>query len=102
MIYHSILGKKITVTSERKRHILIYHPDLKPYFTSLKEVFLEPDEIRISKSDSTVLLFYKFFANIKDGKYLVGVVKFNQRSFVLTAYLSNRKLSGEEYEYEKE
>lgn len=44
----------------------------------------------------------KAYSNIKDGKYLVGVVKFNQRSFVLTAYLSERKLSGEKYEYQKE
>lgn len=72
MIYNSILGKKITLTSERKKHILIYHPDLKSYFANFKEVFLGPDEIRISKSDPKVLLFYKFFDNIKGGKYLVG------------------------------
>lgn len=102
MTYNSILGKKVALTSERKKHILIYHPDLKPYFAYLKEVFLEPDEIRISKSDPHVLLFYKFFANIKNGKYIVGVVKSNQRVFVLTAYLSKRKLSGEKYEYKKE
>lgn len=61
-------------------------------------MFLKPDEIRISKSDPKVLLFYRYFAKIKRGKYLVGVVKIEDRSFVLTAYFSNRKLSGEKYE----
>ena len=100
MVYKSILGKDFVLTSERKQHILIYHPDIKPYLSKLKEVFLEPDDIRISESDESVLLFYKYFDNIMDGKYIVGVVKINSRSFVLTAYLSNRILSGEKYEYE--
>lgn len=98
MIYKSILDKDIELTSERKKHILAFHPDLKHYFSKLKKVLLEPDEIRISKEDPAVLLFYKYFAKIRAGKYIVGVIKINSRSFVLTAYLSNRKLSGKKYE----
>ena len=98
--YKSILGRDFELTQERKKHILNFHPDLNSYFLKLKEVFLKPDEVRISKSDPGVLLFYKHFAKIKQGKYIVGVVKINSRSFVLTAYLNNRILSGEKYEYE--
>lgn len=98
MIYKSIIGKDFELTIERKDHILTFHPDLKPYFSKLKQVFLEPDEIRISQSDPDVLLFYLYFAKVKGGKYIVGVVKSNGRSFVLTAYFSNRILSGEIYE----
>lgn len=98
MIYKSILDRDIELTLERKKHILIFHPDLKPYFFELKKVFLEPNEIRVSKVDPVVLLFYKYFANIRTGKYIVGVVKINSRSFILTAYLSNNKLSGKKYE----
>lgn len=98
MLYKSILGKDFELTIERKKHILNFHPDLKPYFSKLKQVFLKPDEIRISKSDRLVLLFYKYFAKIKAGKYIVGVVKTNGRAFILTAYFSNRILSGEIYE----
>ena len=97
MKYKSILGKDFELTTERKEHILIFHPDLKPYFSRLKDVFTKPEEIRTSKSDSQVLLFYKYFAKIKGGKYIIGVVKINSRSFVLTAYFSNHKLSGEKY-----
>lgn len=102
MIYQSIIGKDFELTIERNKHIFLYHPDLKPYFSKLKSVFLKPGEIRISKSDPAVLLFYRYFAKIKGGKYIVGVVKTNGRSFVLTAYFSNRKLSGKIYEYQKE
>lgn len=101
MVYKSVLGKDFTLTVERKRHIFTYHPDLMPYFPNLKKVFLEPDNVRVSKSDPKVLLFYKYFATIKGGRYIVGVIKVNARSFVLTAYFSNRALSGEQYEYEK-
>lgn len=101
MKYKSILGKDFELTTERKQHILIYHPDIKPYLPKLKKVFLEPEDIRVSKSDQSVLLFYKYFDNIMEGKYIVGVVKINDRSFVLTAYFSKRKLSGGKYIYEK-
>lgn len=98
MKYKSVLGNDFELTLERKKHILTFHPDLNPYFSKLKEVFTKPDEIRVSKSDPKVLLFYRYFAKIKGGKYIVGVVKINSRSFVLTAYFSNHKLTGEKYE----
>jgi len=101
MIYKSVLGKNIELTAERKIHILLYHPDLKPYFSKIKAILLKPGEIRVSKSDPAVLLFYKFFANILGGKFIVVTVKVNERSFILTAYLSNRILSGEKYEQAK-
>lgn len=101
MIYKSVLGKDIELTPERKNHILLYHSDLKPYFSKVVKVLLEPSEIRISKSDAAVLLFYKHFAKILSGKYIVIAVKSNSRSFILTAYLSNRILSGEKYEPQK-
>ena len=101
MTYKSILGKDFVPTLERKKHIILYHPDIKPYFSKLKDVFLKPDEIRISKSDARVLLFYRYFANILGGKFIVVTVKVNERSFILTSYLSNRMLSGEKYEQTK-
>lgn len=100
MNYKSDLNQDIKLTTERKEHILLYHPDLKPHFLKLKQALLSPDEIRISKSDPKVLLFYKRFAKIRDEKYIAVVVKFDKRNFILTAYLTNRVLSGEKYEQE--
>lgn len=101
MVYKSILGKKIELTPERKEHIPLHHPDLKPYFSKIKQVLLKPNEVRISKSDPLVLLFYKYFGNILSGKFIAVTIKINQRSFILTAYLTKRKLSGRQYEYTK-
>lgn len=100
MRYKSVLGSDFELTTERKKHILTFHPDIKSYFFKLRDVFIKPDEIRVSKSDPRVLLFYRYFAKIKGGKYIVGVVKISSRSFVLTAYFSNHKLSGEKYAQE--
>lgn len=101
MKYKSVLGKDIEITTERKKHILTFHPDLKPYFSKIKQILLKPDEIRISKSDPKVLLFYRYFDKILGGKFIVVTTKINQRSFILTAYLTKKKLSGEKYKYEK-
>lgn len=98
MKFKTSLGKTVELTSERKNHIFLFHPDLKPYFEEVKDVLLEPNEIRISKSDPKVLLFYKFFDTILDGKYIMVAVKSNGRWFILTSYLTNKILSGEKYE----
>ena len=46
-------------------------------------------------------LFYKYFANIKGGKYLAVVVKINKRNFILTSYLTDKTITGKKI-YEKE
>ena len=95
--FKTSLGKTVELTIERKEHILSRHPDLNSYFKLIKDVLLKPDKLKISSSDSKVLLFYKFFDNILDGKYIAVSVKINERSFILTAYLTSRILSGEDY-----
>ena len=98
MRFKTNLGKIAELTSERKSHIFLFHPDLKPYFDLIKAVLLDPDEVRVSRSDPRVLLFYKYFDIILGGKYIAVTVKTNGRWFILTSYLTNRILSGEIYE----
>ena len=102
MRYKTILGKTVELTIERKLHILTSHPDMKFHLVKLQQVFTLPDAIRRSRIDNDVLLFYKYFANIKGGKYIVITVKTGQRNFVLTAYLTDKIRAGELYEEEKE
>ena len=99
-LYSSILGK-IELTAERKDHIAIAHPEIKLYLKKLSRILSTPDEIRISRLDESVLLFYKFFANIKHGKYISVAVKTGDRNFVLTAYITDRIRIGKKYETEK-
>lgn len=98
MKFKTGLGKTVELTAERKKHIFLFHPDLKPYFESIKVVLSEPNDIRISKSDPKALLFYKYFDTILDGKYIMVGVKTNGRWYILTSYLTNKILSGEKYE----
>lgn len=95
MRFKSKIGKIIELTQERKRHIFEFHPDVKEYFSKIPNILKDPDEIRKSKHDPEVLLFYKYFANIKGGKYLTVVIKINKRNFILTGYLTNKIITGE-------
>ncbi len=98
MIYNSIIGKKVELTDERKRHILVRHPDVAIHFPKVSKTLLEPDKIRVDIEDKNVLLFYKYFSKIGSGKYLVVAVKFNKRNFLLTLYSTHRIKTGEKYE----
>lgn len=100
MEFKSILGKVIELSGERKKHIRLRHPDVGFYFHFLGGVLTDPDEIRQSRYDKNVLLFYKYFAKIEHGKYLVIVIKVNERNFVLTVYLTSKIKTGEKYEIE--
>lgn len=59
MKYQTSINRIVELTPERKAHILAEHPDLKEHFQNIKLVLSDPEEIRISKTDSAVLLFYK-------------------------------------------
>lgn len=100
-IFHSLALGDIELTTERQKHILLSHPELKMHFKKLSEVLSSPDEIRRSRFDKNVLLFYKFFAKVKSGKYINVTVNTNDRNFVLTSYITDRIRAGEPYETEK-
>jgi hypothetical protein len=98
MKFKSKIGKVIELTPERKTHIIEFHPDVKIYLSKIPEILKNPDQIRKSRHDPEVLLFYKYFDNIK--KHLVAVVKVNKRNFILTCYLTDKIKTGEKI-YEK-
>lgn len=95
-LYDSSISKKVELTGERKTHIRQHHPDIVIHFTKIEEVLQKPDQIRVDKRDPNILLFYKHFGRIK--KYLVVVIKINQRNFILTFYSTYRIKTGEKYE----
>ena len=82
------------LTDERRAHILLYHPDMATFLDRLAEVLRVPDVLRQSTEDPTVLVHYKYFADILGGKYVAVVVKVDDRRFVLTAYLTRRIRTG--------
>ncbi len=92
----------VELTSERRKHIISKHPEVKSHIKRISQVLASPNDIRISKIDEKALLFYKYFATIKGGKYINVTVKINQRNFILTAYITDRIRAGEKYESTKE
>src|SRR3989339_53938 len=70
----------------------VKHPTLKSQEKSVKLTISDPDEIRLSKRDHMVFLFYR---KIKK-RYLCVVVKqLNERGFIVTAYWTDKIKEGE-------
>lgn len=96
MTFKTIVGV-IKLTTERKVHIIKNHPIMEDYLGNLREVLENPNDVRYSNYNQNVLLFYRYFDNIEDGKYIVAVVD-NIAKEILTAYLTHRIKAGEKYE----
>lgn len=95
MIFKTVIGK-VKLTSSRKAHIIQTHPIMETYIQNLKAVLEQPDEIRYSNYNLNVLLFYRYFDNIENGKYIAAVVNKIEKQ-VITAYLTSRIKTGEKY-----
>ncbi len=79
------LGFKVKLTHERYLHIILRHPEILDKENEIKEALENPDFIKESKHDNTVLLFYKS----SNKEYIVVVVKRVEKAFVLTAYATD-------------
>ena len=88
--------RSIQLTDERVAHIL-QHPEMVGLEAQIEAVLQSPAEVRVSRSDETVQLFYEFYAQTMLGeKWLCVVVKyFSKDAFVVTAYLTNQLKAGE-------
>lgn len=75
----------VELTDERKRHILILHPDVESFQKYFPATLAEPDVMRRSRFDPRVVIFYRA---LPQKKYLAIAVKINHRAFILTAYLT--------------
>jgi hypothetical protein len=89
-------GRAVRLTDERLAHIL-EHPELSGLADEIENVLREPAEVRLSRSDESVQLFYNFYAQTKvGGKWLCIVVKATpDDAFVITAYLTDKLKAGE-------
>jgi hypothetical protein len=78
----------VTLTSERKTHILAFHPDIARYLSHFAEALSHPDATIISAHDSSVIICYRFLTRRK--KYLAIVLRTGAHPFILTAYLAKK------------
>lgn len=77
-------------------HIL-QHPEMIGMEAEIVHVLQRPAEVRLSRSDSTVQLFYEYYVKTRvGGKWLCAVVKYAaDDGFVVTAYLTDQLKPGE-------
>ena len=95
-VIRDCLGRSVRLTDERIAHIL-QHPEMVGMEAEIDRVLQTPAEVRISRSDETVQLFYEYYARTRvGGKWLCVVVKYpSADGFVVTAYLTDQLKAGE-------
>lgn len=88
------LGVKIRTTKDYwKKIITIKHPIIAKYEKQVKESLRKPTEIRRSKQDPSVYLYYKNLGNV----YVCTVCDHvdSKNGYIITAYLTKRIREGE-------
>jgi 3'-phosphoadenosine 5'-phosphosulfate sulfotransferase len=95
-IIRDCFGRSVRMTDERIAHIL-QHLELVGMEEEISRVLAAPAEVRISRLDETVQLFYEYYARTRvGGKWLCVVVKYPpDDAFVVTAYLTDKLKAGE-------
>ena len=89
-----VFGHTIELSSARWRHVLARHQELKLLQHFIPPTLLQPDAIVRSIYDENVKLYYKFFPDLRHGKYLVVVIHFTHRNEILTAYVTHKIKGG--------
>jgi hypothetical protein len=95
-IIRDCFGHDVRLTDERLTHIL-QHVEMAGMENEIERVVQAPAEVRLSRSDDSVKLFYEFYARTHvGGKWLCVVVKYpTDDAFVITAYLTDTIKAGE-------
>ena len=94
------LKGEVELTDEREAHIAHTHPDLLPeYLAQIGQTLADPDQVRRSTRMSAARLFYRWFEDVRRGKYVVVVVVSQaaptERHWIITAYMTRRLANGE-------
>lgn len=78
----------VTLTGERRRHIIEFHPDVANCFGHFAATLARPEYETRSAHDASVVILYRFLPMRK--RYLAIVVKKGNHTFILTAYLAKK------------
>ena len=95
-VIRDCFGRPVRLTDERMAHIL-RHQEMVGMEEEIERVLQSPAEVRVSRSDQTVELFYEYYERTRvGGKWLYAVVKYlSSDGFVVTAYLTDQPKAGE-------
>jgi len=95
-VIRDCFGRSVRLTDERLAHIL-EHAEMAGMEDEVERILQTPNEVRLSRSDDSVRLFYEFYARTPlGGKWVCVVVKYLPAdAFVITAYLTDTVKAGE-------
>jgi hypothetical protein len=95
-VIRDCFGHLVRLTDERLEHIL-EHAEMAGMDGEIERVLQAPTEVRLSRADDNVRLFYEFYGQTRvGGKWLCVVVKcLPDDAFVITAYLTETIKAGE-------
>jgi hypothetical protein len=88
------LETKVELTDEREAHITRRHPDLLPaHLDAIADTLAEANDVQPDPLDDASVLFIRWIATIRGGRYAVVVVRadpeVSSRYWIATAYLTN-------------
>jgi len=87
----SPLGMTIRTTDEYWGFITEFkHPIIRKYEEEVKETLKTPDEVRASRKDPKVFLFYRQYKKLENRYICVLVKQLNGEGFIVTAYLADK------------
>jgi len=86
--------RRIELSDERWNHIIETHPEIKEFIKELEGALIDPELIKRRVYNENVVLFYRHYKHIYEGKYMCVVVRLDEKSIV-TAYITDRIKSGD-------
>ena len=88
-------GEEIYLTDEVYQVVLSKHPEAGLFAKRISDTLSSPDIVKKSQLDVRVNLYYKFYSDILNGKFVVIVVKHADSFFVSTFYTTDKIKQGE-------
>jgi len=61
IFFYDLNNRIIRLSEERQNHIENDHPEMSGQIDKIKETLINPDIIVLSKTDSSIEMFYKYF-----------------------------------------
>ena len=87
-------GNIIRLTDDQWNHIIKEHPEVEPYKNRLPDVLIKPDLVKRSKRDRDTFLYYHYYEDVYQGKYLLIVAR-TRDWLLLTCYITDRVKEGD-------
>jgi len=88
-------GETIFLSEQVYQVALTKHPEAKLFFDFVAETLVQPDIVKKSQKDTRTSLYYRYFSQVLNGKFVVIVVKFAEQYFVSTFYATDKIKQGE-------